>query len=339
MKHDLISVIIPFYNRANYLPEAVDSVFRQTTGNVELILVDDGSTDASMERACRRWKNRGGTMGSAIDNAMGSAANQNTNFSHHSPIRTLINLRIPHSGMPGLVRNRGIELSSGSLIAFLDSDDLWLPRKLELQLPLHKKFRISHTRETWLRAESAAPAPSTESAAPASTPVSKLQFRTISQKSQKHRRSGNIFQDALWKCIIGPSTVLMEKTLFAECGMFREDLEIAEDYEFWLRICSQTDIAYVDAELTQKRAGMPDQNQLSERCTYIEQFRIQALRKLLETSNCLHSRQRYSAWSILRKKAEIVRNGAEKRGQAGDEYTKLIQQCDTEMLNVSESAH
>ncbi len=329
MKHNLISVIIPFYNRGNYLPEAVDSVFRQTTGNVELILVDDGSTDESMERACRRWKNRGGAMGSA----MGSAANQNTNFSHfshHSPIRTLINLRIPHSGMPGLVRNRGIELSSGSLVAFLDSDDLWLPRKLELQLPMHKKFRISHTSETWLRAESAAPA---------STPVSKLQFRTISQKSQKHRRSGNIFQDALWKCIIGPSTVLMEKSLFAECGMFREDLEIAEDYEFWLRICSQTDIAYADTELTQKRAGMPDQNQLSERYTYIEQFRIQALRKLLETSNCLHSRQRYSAWSILRKKAEIVRNGAEKRGQAGDEYTKLIQQCDTEMLNVSESAH
>jgi hypothetical protein len=90
-----------------------------------------------------------------------------------------------------------------------------------------------------------------------------------------------IFEDALKKCIIGPSTVLMEASLFREAGGFREDLEIAEDYELWLRITSRYSVAYLDEALTVKRAGHP--GQLSEKYGSIEYFRIKALEPLVDS--------------------------------------------------------
>ena len=133
-----------------------------------------------------------------------------------------------HSGMAGLVRNRGVDAASSDYISFLDSDDLWDKYKLEKQYRMmlelkNRGVRISHTREKWLRGE-----------------------KTVSQKSQKHKREGDIFEDALWKCIIGPSTVMMEKSLFYEAGGFREDLEVAEDYELWLKIIDHEKVGYID---------------------------------------------------------------------------------------------
>lgn len=290
MQSNKLSVIIPFYNRSYHLLQSVQSIFHQTAGNIELILVDDGSTDSSLNLACQQWE---------------SLCAQ-----HPGKQSPLLSLRIPHSGMPGLVRNRGVAAASAPLIAFLDSDDLWLPNKLERQLPLHRKFRVSHTRERWLRAEKHSQG-----------------FKEVSQKTQEHQREGNIFQDALWKCIMGPSTVIIEKSLFDYCGGFREDLEIAEDYEFWLRVSSQVHVAYVDTALVEKRAGMPGQNQLSERYDYIEPFRVRALEALLGTANILSTRQRQMAWDILKTKTEIILRGARKRGHNTDEFTELLRKC------------
>lgn len=100
----LVSVVIPTYNRAEFLPRAVESVLRQTVDDFELIVVDDASTDDT-EAVVERFDDprveyvRHGT------NRGGSAA-----------------------------RNTGIERSSGEYIAFLDSDDEWYPRKLERQV-------------------------------------------------------------------------------------------------------------------------------------------------------------------------------------------------------------
>ena len=300
--HKNISVIIPFYNRQHYLIEAIESVFFQTVCGIELVLVDDGSRDSSLSAACRHWEDLCRRFPQEHE-------------------RQLVSTNIPHSGRPGLVRNRGVQMAAHSLIAFLDSDDIWLPDKLERQLPLHERFRITHSRERWLRAIKSP------------TSSDSILFREVSQKTQTHCRQGNIFQDSLWKCIIGPSTVVMEKTLFADCGGFREDLEIAEDYEFWLRVSSQIELGYVDLPLIEKRAGMPGQNQLSERYGYIEIFRIRALKELLDRPECLNPSQQKAAWKVLKTKAEIVQKGAAKRGQSTKEMTQLIQHC-KEVINA-----
>ena len=229
----LISVIIPVYNRPGLLAEAAESVFAQSLHDFELIIVDDGSTDD--------------TPAVAQKLASSAAADGRCRV-----------ITTPRTGFPGAARNRGAEQARGSLLAFLDSDDTWLPRKLELQYAMMRESgcRISHTREIWRRGD-----------------------KTVSQKGQKHRREGAIFPDALKKCIIGPSTVMMERGMFFETGGFHEQIEIAEDYEYWLRITSRFEVGYVYESLTHKRAG--GWPQLSEKYGRIEWFRLCALAALL----------------------------------------------------------
>jgi glycosyltransferase involved in cell wall biosynthesis len=168
-------------------------------------------------------------------------------------------LELSHSGMAGAVRNRGVEVSKADWIAFLDSDDLWEPEKMTCQDDYSKKnphCRLIHSREKWLRGS-----------------------KTISQKKQKHKREGDIFDDALVKCIIGPSTTVIRRELWNEAKGFREDLEIAEDYELWLRITACEMVGYVDSPLITKRAG--EWENLSDKYGQIEKFRLHALEQLL----------------------------------------------------------
>jgi glycosyltransferase involved in cell wall biosynthesis len=103
----LVSAIIPTYNRADLVCAAVDSVLYQTYPNVEVIVVDDGSTDATLERL--------------------------------APYNDRIRVITQDNAGPAAARNRGIAASYGDLVAFLDSDDLWLPTKLERQVKLLSK--------------------------------------------------------------------------------------------------------------------------------------------------------------------------------------------------------
>jgi glycosyltransferase involved in cell wall biosynthesis len=102
MKLPRVSVIIPNYNYAHYLPLAIDSVLAQTYPDVEIVVVDDGSTDNS-ESVLRNYGSR---------------------------IRWL---RQQNQGVAA-ARNHGVRETSGELVAFLDADDLWSPLKLELQV-------------------------------------------------------------------------------------------------------------------------------------------------------------------------------------------------------------
>lgn len=105
----LVSVIIPVYNAEGYILETVESVINQTYKNIEIILIDHASTD-------------------------GSSALIEQNFSN------LVNVSVIkcpiNAGGPALPRNKGIEASKGSFVAFLDADDVWLPNKLEDQITL-----------------------------------------------------------------------------------------------------------------------------------------------------------------------------------------------------------
>jgi glycosyltransferase involved in cell wall biosynthesis len=273
----LVSVIIPTYNRDRLLLEAAGSVLAQTFQDFELIVVDDGSAVP------------------AHQSLAGYA-------------RRLSCLRLAHSGMPGLVRNRGARAARGRYLAFLDSDDLWLPEKLELQMALFKTSPspLCHTREKWLRGG-----------------------KEISQAGQKHRREGDIFADALAKCVIGPSTLVVEKSFFENSGGFREDLQIAEDYELWLRMCFARPVAYLDKALTVKRAraqGQGEEANLSEKYGHIELFRIKALRDLVDAGYFSSSAEKQRlARAELARKCGIYASGCRKRGKTAEsgEYEKL----------------
>src|ERR1051326_205992 len=97
-----VSVIIPTYNSAHYLADAVESVLSQTFQDIEVLIIDDGSTDET-ETVIQRYG---------------------------SLVRCF---RQRNSGV-AVARNRGIEESRGEYVAFLDADDTWLPHKLERQL-------------------------------------------------------------------------------------------------------------------------------------------------------------------------------------------------------------
>ena len=271
----LVSVVIPTYNRAALLREAVASVLAQSYAAFELIVVDDGSTDAT-------------------------AAFLRT-------ARAVRLVRQDHTGMPGQARNAGARAARGEYLAFLDSDDLWLPHKLAVQVAAAAAAgdAINHTRERWLRGG-----------------------RVISQRGQRHRRSGDLFADSLRKCIIGPSTVLLRREVFEATGGFRDDLEIAEDYELWLRLTARHPVGYVERESVIKRAGHGDQ--LSERYGHIELFRLRALRDLLERRERppFSSDQRTAAAAELVRKAHIHAAGCRKRGRAAeaDRYDALARQ-------------
>ena len=122
-KQPFFSVIIPTYNRGPFLEKAVLSVLNQTYTDLELIVVDDGSTDGTEK-----------LISSITDTRLKYLKQQNYGVSR--------------------ARNRGLEISRGNLAAFLDSDDLWKPEKLRVTAEYIKLFpniNIFHTEETWFR--------------------------------------------------------------------------------------------------------------------------------------------------------------------------------------------
>ncbi len=274
----MISVVIPVFNRRTLLMQAAASVLGQQYTDIELIIADDGSTDG------------------LEDDIQVLLADPRVRYHRNE-----------HLGMPGAVRNIGAEFAEGEWLAFLDSDDLWLPAKLSEQLKYaesHPEVSCIHGREIWLRGET-----------------------VVSQKSQKHKREGDIFYDSLKKCIIGPSTVLMKTSLFRQLRGFREDLEIAEDYEFWLRLTSGEQVGYVDIPLVIKRAGYGGE-QLSEKYGQIEVFRIRGLLDLVESSWFSRDRERQDcAEKELARKCMIYSCGAGRRKNMKEaaEYAEIAQ--------------
>ncbi len=212
-------------------------------------------------------------------------------------------LELDHSGCPGAVRNSCADHCEGEFLAFLDSDDLWLSDKIETQYnALHRDnsgVLISHTREQWNR-----------------------QGKIISQAGMDHQREGFLFHDALKKCTIGPSTVMISSDLYRESGGFREDMEIAEDYEYWLRLTAFHNVAFLDKPLTVKRAGHGDQ--LSEKYGQIEIFRISGLRDLVDRKFFPEDLMPLAARELSRK-CSVYGRGCLKRDKTeeGQEYLDI----------------
>ena len=266
-----ISVIIPTLNRRNLLKRAVKSVLEQTMPTEEIIVVDNGSTDGTRSMIRSSFP----AVHCITEHKLGVSA----------------------------ARNRGISIAKGDWIAFLDSDDAWLPTKLEKQVAAHSTnsdFRLIHTDEIWYR-----------------------KGKRVNQMKKHKKRGGDIFEKCLLLCCISPSCVLLRKDLVQDVGLFDEALPACEDYDLWLRITSGESVLYVDEALTIKYGG--HEGQLSSKYWGMDRFRIQSLEKLLSDQH-LTSVQTRDVRKVLMQKLNIIIQGGIKRDniEIVDLYTKKL---------------
>ena len=263
MSSPLVSVVIPTHNRRDLLAEAVASVREQTYDPIEIIVIDDGSGDGTAEMIRERF-----------------------------PRVRLV--RQPHRGVSA-ARNRGIAEAQGEYIAFLDSDDLWLPKKLAAEMDAllkNPELKICHTDEIWIRRG----------------------VRVNPMK--KHRKYGGwIYPHCLPLCIISPSSVILKREVFNEVGAFDEALPACEDYDLWLRVTARHPVHFIERPLIVKRGGHADQ--LSRAFWGMDRFRVYALLKMLR-ENGLPRAWRLLTLEELRKKCRILIQGFEKRGKERD---------------------
>jgi glycosyltransferase involved in cell wall biosynthesis len=262
-----ISVVIPTHNRCVLLERAIGSVLGQTRPADEIIIIDDGSTDGTGELVQKKYP-------------------------------ALVYFYQENKGISS-ARNAGIEKARGEWIAFLDSDDTWLPRKLEYQqkaLQAMPEYLICHTNEIWIR-----------------------NGRRVNPM-KKHRKSGgHIFKQCLPLCVISPSSVLLHRQVFEQFGNFDPILPVCEDYDLWLRLCAFLPVLYLEKPLITKYGGHADQ--LSRRYWGMDRYRITALEKIIAHPGVSNANKQ-DALEMLIRKIKIYLQGAEKRGKR-DEQEQL----------------
>ena len=259
-----ISVIIPTFNRKHTLQRAIDSVLAQTFKPYEIIIVDDGSKDGTKEWLLQNYPS--------------------VQYIHQ-----------PNNGVSS-ARNKGIQISQGSWIALLDSDDEWMPEKLESQsrfIEVNRDSSFCHTNEIWIR-----------------------NGVRVNQMKKHKKYGGDIFKHCLDICRISPSSSIIKKDVFEEVGAFDESLTVCEDYDLWLRVTAKFNILFLDEPLIKKYGGHLDQ--LSRVPEGIEQYRIRSLEKILSMGSLTETQFR-SAKNMLIHKLNIYAKGLKKR----DKYEEL----------------
>ncbi len=201
-----ISVVIPCFNAQRYIGAAIESALAQHWPELEIVVVDDGSTDNSVALVREAYPN-------------------------------VVVLRQQRQGV-ALARNRGIAHAHGDWIAFLDADDLWLPGKLQAQADLLRatpQARMAYTAwQVWSSTE----------AVPSPDYLANLQARA-GQVALWSEPSGWIYPQLLLDCVVWTSSVLVQRSVLDEVGLFDPQLRIGEDYDLWLRASRVTPIVCV----------------------------------------------------------------------------------------------
>ena len=221
-----VSVIIPTHNRAATISRAVESVLRQSYKHIEIIVVDDGSEDETQNIL----KSQQGVKIISLDATRGVSA----------------------------ARNEGVAVSSGEWIAFLDSDDEWMPEKLDKQLELanRENLPLIHGEEIWIR-----------------------NGKRVNPKNKHQKSGGDIFEKCLKLCLISPSAALIKRDVFEEMGGFDEKFPVCEDYDLWLKITSLYRVGFISVPILIKYGGHSDQ--LSRRYKCMDYWRVLSLERIL----------------------------------------------------------
>jgi GT2 family glycosyltransferase len=271
-----ISVIIPSFNRASDLPGAVDTVLAQTHPVDEVIVVDDGSTDGTRE----------------------------VTKSLPSIVRTI------HQENRGLsaARNRGIEESEGELLAFLDSDDRWHPRKLEVQVEA-----MARSGSTWSATNLQLLGPdgrvrSGEDGLAVAVPVfrgleggtaewfgSRLDCKVLETRGIRVRLYfGDAFEPLLNGNFLFESTVVMSREILEEVGGFDPSFRRAVGTEYFLRVAAAgAPFSLVQAPLTYYRVGSDGALSGSRHTVELTELALAAMeRAIRERGSLTHAERR-----------------------------------------------
>ena len=203
-----VSVVVPTFNRPQYLRAAIDSVFAQTFTDWELIVADDGSE--------------------------GETAAYLAALASRPKVKVL---RLAHTGNPGAVRNAACRAAQGDYIAFLDSDDVWLPEKLALQIASLR----AHPERGW----------------------SHTAFAVIDESGDLLRGArarwwpaveGWILESLIkMEPVIATSSLIVRRRLLGQVGGFDRKLRMCEDYDLFLRIAGLTEMDGTRGTLLLKR--------------------------------------------------------------------------------------
>lgn len=230
----MVSVVIPTYNRARYVPAAVESVLRQSREKLECLVIDDGSTDGT-EEALRRLRG---------DSRLRYVRQENRGVA--------------------AARNRGIALSGGAYVAFLDSDDLWEPERLALQVPVLEALpevgivfsdfsaaypdgRVdpSHVRRYFSVLD--------EYGLAWDDVFAHREKAVPGYEGGPPLRWGDIYGTMLFGNVVLTSTSLVRRGVFTQVGTFDESYSTLEDYDLFLRITRAYRAAYIDRPLVRYR--------------------------------------------------------------------------------------
>jgi glycosyltransferase involved in cell wall biosynthesis len=246
MESPLVSVVIPTYNRAHCLEDAVDSVLSQTYPHVEAVVVDDGSSDGTAALMERRYG------GDARVRYL-QQANRGTNFA----------------------RNHGLRLARGELVALLDSDDAFLPWKLELQVACLAAVPEAGMIWTDMDAEDTAGRIeprylrrmysnyerfSTEGIFKSARPLAEIAPHMAAVAGGARLFSGDIFGPMVMGNLVHTSTSVIRRERLERVRGFDETLvRSGVDFDFHLRTCREGPVAYADVASIRYRIGMADQ--------------------------------------------------------------------------------
>lgn len=245
----MVSIIIPVYNRAQYIKDCLDSVLNQTYKDSEIILIDDGSTDNLKDVLV--------------------------------PYINKIQYIYKRNGGAASARNVGIKHAKGDYIAFLDSDDSWLNFKLELQIKIletitgiglvftdfscvHLKRR--NTINSYIR-EYFHELPTYDvdycTMFTEKSSLEELNINTVEKNTMVY------WGDISDKTLLGPMfptlTVVVRKRCIEDTGFFDEKYKTAEDFDFFARIAKKYNVAYIDLSTANYLRGHDDQLSSSER--------------------------------------------------------------------------
>lgn len=296
----LVSVIIPTFNRAYLVGSAIESVLAQTYRPVEMIVVDDGSSDGTREVV--------GRFGSAV-RYFGQA----------------------NAGVSA-ARNRGLREARGEFIALLDSDDRWMPWKLEAQVHLLRRLpqvgmvwtdmtavteRGDVVSPTYLRTFYAAyRRVQVEHMFEQGGPLGDLWPAAPPELQSRRYFAGDVFSWMLLGSLVHTPTVMLRRERLQRVGAFDESRRFAgEDYDYHLRTCRAGLVAFLDAPSMWYRVGAADQITAPDRALYFAQSNLQNVLHYLEHDR---TRVRLSARQIRGRLAESYAWLGREELRAGD---------------------
>lgn len=211
----LVSVVIPTYNSARYIGETLESVLNQDYPCLEVVVVDDGSTDNTKD-------------------VVKTFDPQRVTYLYQA-----------NSGGPSGPRNRGIQQARGRYIALIDSDDIMLPGKIKRAVAM-----LSQQPRLGLVFTNFAKFDEVQGQYPSAFLDTYQHFWKLPKKqlteSQYVIESDSAYEGLISENYIGTSGVVVPKTVFSQIGLFDESLQGPEDFDMWLRITSVYDVGFID---------------------------------------------------------------------------------------------